>query len=111
MAKNKTKAISNILDNFNFIKVHKTMEFLNWGWAEYDGLEVPPISRLVTKAWSMLDDVYDLASREKVTCHISTGGLKVTAHVDLDTKEIYNLELMFVLTDWDADIEVDQRYL
>jgi hypothetical protein len=38
-----------------------------------------------------------------ITC--GTGGLQATAHCDEDKTKITGLELKFVLTEWDADLE------
>jgi len=47
--------IDDIMDDFDFDKVHKIMEFLNWEWiTDEDGTQVPYISDLRKRARSLL---------------------------------------------------------
>ena len=41
--------------------------------------------------------------KEKETYHCGTGGFQAMAHVE--NEELYRLELKFVLTEWDVDID------
>ena len=96
--------ISEIVENFNWEKTHKAMRLLEWQWVNTitdDG--VPTIGNLMVTAVRLLQDAYDGAMKEKETYHCGTGGFQAIAHVE--DKELYRLELKFVLTEWDVDID------
>ena len=83
--------IDKIIENFNFEKVHKVMQTLNWGWMRSD-VEVPSVGQLVLCAKELLQDV----SKKNVGTSISTGGFKATK---IDSKDMgEGLELEFILT-------------
>jgi hypothetical protein len=106
--KNKHDAVNEIISNFNWDRVHRTMELLNWTWV-YSQTEsgVPSIGELFIQARKMLYDVISLAEREKNDCVISTGGFMALAHYDANYKQICNLQLIFNLTSWDVDLNED----
>ena len=81
--------IDEILDEFDFEKVHKVMEFLDWKW----GGGVPTIGGMRKVARNLLKEA---AEGEVVA--IGTGGFQVRKHVGDGT--IY-LTLEFVVTAWD----------
>ena len=93
------KAIDEIIEYFDWGKVHKTMEFLNWTWATTDN-EVPTIGQLFNNAVRLLQDAYDGALKEKQDYIVSTGGFRAKALVN-EEKEIFELQLAFELTSWE----------
>ena len=96
----KEKLIENILENFDFEKVRKVMDFLNWTWADN---EVPSTYKLINSAKKRLEEAYTLSERENRNCSISSGGLK--ASTIWDEGQVVFLELEFVLTSWDESID------
>lgn len=76
-----------IMGNFDFDKVHKTMKLLNWKWAN---IGVPSISEIKKNAKYVMNRAYELESG-----YCATGGFeaKVTKH---------GLSLKFTVTDWDT---------
>ena len=94
------KAIDEIIEYFDWNKVHKTMEFLNWTWATTDN-EVPTIGQLFNNAVRLLQDAYDGALKEKQDYMVGTGGFYARAILDNETKEITELRLVFELTSWE----------
>ena len=86
----KNEHIQFIIDNFNFDKVHKVMEFLTWSWL--GDIEAPTIEELKMCAIRLLNDVCD---DDVETC--STGGFKATRYNDY-------LELTFMVSDYDSSI-------
>ena len=82
-------AIDNILDEFDFEKAHKVMEFLEWKWSN----AVPTIADMRRLARNLLKEA---AEGEVVA--IGTGGLQVRKCVVDGT--IY-LTLEFVVASWD----------
>ena len=69
MKKWENNAIKHIMDNFDFERVHKTMELLNWTWgAAKDDQVVPSLSRIKEAAKDTLKGAI------KRKCYISSGG-------------------------------------
>lgn len=81
------KWVENIMDEFDFDRVHKTMRLLNWKWA---GVGVPDITEIRKCAIYILNSAYQSESG-----HCATGGFeaKVTKH---------GVSLKFVVADWDT---------
>lgn len=93
----KQKAISGIIENFDFEKVHKVMEFLEWGWQD-DG--VPTIGKLMLSAQKRLEEAFDYCNSNKTNYYTGSGGFHIKA--DYDKKEgCTYLELSFQLANWD----------
>lgn len=93
--------IENILENFDFEKVRKTMKLLNWTW--YDSDEIPTTYRLIESAREHLESAYNLSLEHNKTCFSTSGGFKAISYVD--EEGWYCLELMFVLTEWDSRVD------
>jgi hypothetical protein len=110
MSKN-YKMLDKLLSNFNFGKVQRTMEFLDWRWARKEGLVVPDLSDLYRTSKGILEDAIKLAYQStqdngtnSETCVISTGGFRAKARVNR-LNELMTLDLEFVLTSWDVENE------
>jgi hypothetical protein len=97
---NKQKAIDDIVENFNWEKVHKIMVALNWTWWDSKD-EAPPIGALFRCATGLLHDAYDGAEKEKSDYLSATGGFRAHALVDDETKEIIELRLAFEVCNWE----------
>ena len=96
MIDHKKEAVEYCLNTFNFERVHKVMEHVEWRWATRDGLKVPTIVQLVLAAQQRLNDAWD----KRTT--IESGGLRAV-YVQADMGEDGELqppalELMFILT-------------
>ena len=98
---NKQKAIDNIIDNFNWEKVHNAMSALGWTWHDSEG-ETPTTGMLFRCGVDLLHDVYDRAEQQKENCVTSTGGFRALAIINEDTKEVESIRLVFELTSWEA---------
>lgn len=85
--------IDDVLDNFNFERVHVAMTVLKWKWNLENGLEVPSKAELRRMARSLLKDVLT-RSYEK----IGSGGF----YASFD-KESRHLELSFVLEEYTTE--------
>lgn len=77
----------NIMNEFDFDRVHKTMKCLNWEWRN-EG--VPDIPKIIENARYVMSRAYETESGI-----VSTGGFEARV-----TK--YGISLKFVLTDWDT---------
>ena len=89
--------IDDIMDNFDFDRVHDTMEMLGWGWVDRDtgDYAIPEIIELRKRARSLMKEAMNSSQS---SYGISTGGFQV------DKKTIEGktyLSLSFVLTSWD----------
>lgn len=93
-------AIQNILDRFNFERVHYCMKALDWKWRQADGtISVPTIDELRAKAG------YLLVKSIKETV-IATGGFEATYLKDTEDN-IENFSLAFLLAWWDETVSND----
>lgn len=87
---NYQEEIDDILDYFDFEKVHKAMEALDWEWVSPYGLAVPLLGDLRKQARQLLTDAF-----KKVTpglnseFFIATGGFIVQARTYDGDNKIY----------------------
>lgn len=79
------KEITTVIDQFDFIAVHKTMEHLEWNWCDEEGYDVPTVGELINKALELLLEVHYASTVHNSSKKISSGGL--IAEWDKDTKE------------------------
>lgn len=90
--------IEEILDEFDFYKVQKTMEALDWNY--YDSPEkVPSIGELRRLARRLLEDVYEACSSAVPESITSTGGFEAACKLFPGTEKKY-ITLKFVVTEW-----------
>lgn len=86
--------IDEIIDNFDFDRVHDVMEYMDWGW---QGEGVPSIEKLKESAIELLEHAYngyfEQGNGEQYS--IQTGGLEAYYMYD-DNEDCF--ELKFVLT-------------
>lgn len=96
MKKWQKKAIKEIMVNFDFKKVHKTMTFLDWRW----GIEakVPSLAEIKSHAKEKLKRVCR-ESKDRGYFFIDSGGFLVEAI----SHESKILRLSFVLSEWDTE--------
>ena len=97
------KAWNNILENFDWIKIHKVMEALEWKYVYTDPeLTCPSIGTLVKTAQGMCQKAWKLYETNKDLGHAScsTGGFR--AEVYLDECGEPQLCLRFVVTEWES---------
>lgn len=89
--------IDDIMDNFDFDRVHDTMEMLGWGWVAPDTGDygIPEISELRKRARGLMKEA--MASSLS-SYRIATGGFQVDKTTE--EGEVF-LSLSFVLTSWD----------
>lgn len=94
------KMVDEVMDWFDWERVHKVMEFLDWKW----GLagEVPSIQELRSKA---REHMYIVIDANKPQYMITSGGLKATAFRDEKSGKLTGVHLEFVLADWYAGEE------
>lgn len=108
-SKTKQELINEVLDNFDFEKVHKVMTFLEWKWFSYSEstMEVPSIVKLVRTAQQYLEMAY--AGLEKIEHNehsymVGSGGFEAQAKrypACLDKPDVL-LTLTFNLASFEA---------
>ena len=87
--------IQEVLDDFNFERVHCAMTAVDWHWqtTEGNGLAVPTVARLKARARILLRD----AIKSK---YLATGGLHAQYHPANGT-ERESFQLQFILCEAD----------
>lgn len=99
------EAIWEILENFDFNRVHSVMEFLGWTWhkqfkEEPEQVFVPDINELRTEARRRLIAAIEWARANEGKQYLSSsGGFEVTVEIDEWGKAWASLK--FILTEWD----------
>ena len=101
------RMIADILNEFDFKRVHFAMVALDWRWG-FDA-KTPSIDELRFSARERMQSAMDGCLNsddvdEGVPYISSSGGLKATAYKD-SYGQIGHLGLEFVLTEWDSDGE------
>ena len=98
--------IRDIIDEFDFDKVERTMEALNWKWRGetptlYD-LRKEAEHLLRGAAKSRLSDFKD--THHDVAIINATGGFEARTYCNENKTKITGLDLAFVITSWDSSI-------
>lgn len=99
------KMISEILEEFDFEKVRRTMKALDWTWATVPGY--PSIERLKETAEYLLRGSIDGAIgcdnlKDYEPYQHSTGGFKAYCYRNR-YKHITSLHLEFIVSEWETD--------
>jgi hypothetical protein len=99
--------IEDILNEFDFDKVERVMEALNWKWRGetptlYD-LREEALRLLRGAAKSRLGDFKD--THHEIAIINACGGFEAKAWCDEGKTKITGLDLAFVVTSWDSSIE------
>ena len=92
------KKIKKIMKHFDFEKVHKVMELLDWKWKTEEGLEVPSVKQLKKYAKKQLENVVDNYKKKHEDLYISSGGFETR----MEYGELY---LRFIVEDMWKEFE------
>ena len=98
MTQKQQDAIDGIMDYFNFEKVLKVMELLEWEWQDAEE-GIPTVPELRQQARRLLK----MSLKEKT--NTSTGGFHVMYESSEDGGEF--IQLMFAVEEWYEDVEKD----
>jgi hypothetical protein len=97
------KMVQEVLDHFDWIKCHQTMNLLNWEWYF---VGVPTIGDLKECAQKLFETAIQGVKNPSINYNsfyfVATGGLKAIAWKN-KFGHIVQLELEFVLTSWESD--------
>ena len=99
--------INDIMEEFDFDKVERAMDALNWRWRG----QIPSIEDLREEAERLLRGA--AASRlgaykdshHEVASVYATGGFEAKAWCDESKTKIIGLQLDFIVTSWDSSID------
>ena len=94
--------IWDIMNNFDFEKVHRVMTVLDWKWALVDSehTAVPDIQHLRDTARNMLTECASRARKVSGQFNIGSGGFHAHAEYEPSNGKVYQ-KLAFELTNWD----------
>lgn len=92
------KEVEAILDDFDFYKVQKAMQALNWTWSSTEPF-VPELGELRRTARQLLSQAY-VALDVQDEFSVSTGGFKASGRVFPRSSKKY-LRLEFIISSWD----------
>ena len=81
-------SIYEILRDFNFVKVEKVMQAIEWKWAIGNDLRVPEIDEMRDTCVRLLNE----AARDKTT--VSSGGFEASYKIDDFDKEVFTLKFV-----------------
>lgn len=96
--KTKQDMIDNIMDNFDFNRVAKCMEVLEWKWYDVEGIPKEyDIRKFARKYLNKVDDKHNTERRS-----FGLGGFTVAAWYEEGTLDA--IELSFVVTEWSEEI-------
>ena len=102
-----TPAVEEVIENFDFEKVHEVMKILNWKWDGDNPGELPTIptvekmKEVVKDLFRSMEDQIEIAKSSTwfdCTSTSSAGGFRATIDGD-----VYTLE--FVLEEYETDLE------
>ena len=106
--KTKEQLVQEVLENFDFDKVKKTMQFLDWKWIDLEGgFQVPSTAKLVLAAKKYLELAYDglcKADYKDTEYFVACGGFVARArryHDAFNAPDIL-LTMNFNLASWEA---------
>lgn len=88
------KKINEVINSFDFEKVHNVMEFLNWRW-QGAGIGVPKVIDLKETATNLIIESINKTLETSKDYSIATGGLEASSYLD-ENNEI-QCKLTFVL--------------
>lgn len=78
--------IEEVIENFDFVKVHKVMESLNWTWVNKN--KIPSIKKMKKH----VRELYEDCKKNKLDC-CSSGGFEVSIWKE-DGEEIINVKFI-----------------
>ena len=91
MTERQQNTVDDIMDCFDFEKVHRVMKFLNWKWAS-TGSQVPEVYQM--KRWAR--DLIKSAIKDRTS--IATGGFYVS-YTEEDNGDMF-IDLSFRVEHW-----------
>lgn len=100
----------NIMDNFDFAKVARVMELLDWRWStgdSFDSLVVPDESEIRRSARKLMTEIIESIGTEHEITAAETGGFRVEFN---DWNGEPDLRLMFLVDDWNEGFECWDEY-
>ena len=94
----KKELIQEVMQNFNFERVARVMQWLDWKWPV--GNKVPSEQELKSFVEKACEISYDRCLENSTIGHHIMGGFDIRAIMEDDST--ISLSVKFVLTEWDA---------
>lgn len=108
MKKRFQKCVDELLEDFDFVKVHETMVKLDWRWYRpgEEGTRVPSLDEVKASGKKLLQETAESAAMSKGEYVIGTGGFRAEAKYykkkeGLREKSFLWVRLAFILEEWD----------
>lgn len=96
-----TEIIDDILDNFNFEKVVKVMNYLDWVWYQTNGEPVTVADARKMARWLLTDAMAKVVVNTDDRCFMGCGGFRAEVETYADDPKKY-ARLAFELEDRDS---------
>lgn len=100
LEKQKQQAIESIIEEFDFEKVLKTMEFLEWSWIGHKKLT---LEILINKAYYLLNGVANEKYDNGDCYEFATGGFVARTYCG-------ELSLKFVISSWEEEFCSERQF-
>jgi len=99
------KAFERAIENFDWKKVQKVMEFLKWNWGKKDTPSIEEMQKTVRQLF--IDAIRCAFESRSEGGTAGTGGfeVKVETYEDENKKLQSFVKIRFVIEDWDEDTE------
>lgn len=102
----KENSVNEILEEFDFNRVHCVMEFLEWEWVDHDSGHYykPSISKMTETCRRYLEFVWDRVDSEGKDSEttMSSGGFQVYAcRFTENNEDFINVSLSFIIEKWE----------
>lgn len=98
MAHENEKRLVKCLNEFEFEKVHKVMNVLDWKWAKKIPTHIPSVSELKEEASRQLFECLEYSEIHKEDWSVSSGGFE--AHSYYEDGNIVDFSLKFIITEY-----------
>lgn len=88
-----------VLEEFDFQKVKRIMDYLEWQWQ----FKTPTVSDIINNAYRLCFQAYSESIKDSQFCLVGTGGFEASY-----TPEIKSLELKFIVESIDTEFCEDE---
>jgi hypothetical protein len=95
-----------VLDHFDFEKVHKVMTMLNWVWTTGgNGYEIPSTARMRQAVRELMKRAVEMSKKTEIGC-VGSGGFQVSYEKPRKKEKEPLFVVKFVLTEYDSELAI-----